>query len=142
MVTAQVNRARMQFLTWVRDNFPDLYNVAIEQADVSEQAQMLQGLGAEEQVPWYQKVASVLTTAGTAYLALRAQREALKINLARAEAGMPPIDTAGIAPVIRTQIELPPEVIEKVTGAAGVQVNKMLLFGAAAVVAIMLFMRR
>ena len=49
---------------------------------------------------------------------------------------------AGLAPVIRTQIELEPELIDKITGSAGVQVNKMLLFGAAAVVAIMLFMRR
>lgn len=141
-MTAQVNRARMQFLTWVRDNFPDLYNVAIEQANVSEQAQMLQGLGAEDGEPWYKKVASTLLAAGSTYLALRAQRDAMKINVARAEQGLPPIDTAGLAPVIRTQIELEPEVIEKVTGAAGIQVNKMLLFGAAAVVAIMLFMRR
>ncbi len=142
MATAQVNRARMQFLTWVRDEFPDLFNAAVRRADVSEQAQMLAGLGAEDQVPWYQKIAGVLTTAGTAYLALKAQRDAMKLNLIRAEQGLPPIDAAAVAPVIRTQIDLPPDVVEKVTGAAGVQVNKMLLFGAAAVVAIMLFMRR
>lgn len=141
-MTAQVNRARMQFLTWVKDNFPDLYNVAIEKANVSEQAQMLAGLGQNDQEPWYKKVASTLLAAGTTYLALKAQRDAMKINLARAEQGLPPIDTADIAPVIRTQIDLDPEVIEKITGTAGVQVNKMLLFGAAAVVAIMLFMRR
>ncbi len=48
MATAQVNRARMQFLTWVRNNFPDLYNVAIETANVSERAQMLEGFGARQ----------------------------------------------------------------------------------------------
>ncbi len=142
MATAQVNRARMQFLTWVRNEFPDLFNVAVERANVSEQAQMLEGLGQDDQVPWYKKVASTLLAAGTTYLALRAQRDAMKINIARAEQGLPPIDTAGLAPVIRTQIELEPEIIDKITGSAGVQVNKMLLFGAAAVVAIMLFMRR
>lgn len=141
-MAARQNRARMQFLTWLSDKHPELYNAALERVERQEQAAQLSGLGAEEGESWWQKISGGLLAVGSTYLSLKNQRDAMKLNLARAEQGLPPVDPGITAPVIRTEIDLPPDVINKITGTAGVQVNKMLIFGAAAVLAIMLFMRK
>jgi len=132
-------KAQAQFLTWVKRNFPDAYYAALNRADNSS----LAGLG-EEEAPtqtFWQKMTAGLTAVGTTYLSLKNQRDAMKLNLARAEQGLPPIDAGVTAPVIRTQIDLPPDVLDKLTAGAGQQFNKVLLIGAAAVAAFFLFNR-
>ncbi len=138
-------RARLQFLTWLSETFPELYAAASSAADSN--ANVLAGLGQNEIVSsgtsWWEKLAGAATVLGTTYLGLKNQRDILKINLERAQRGEPPISGEDLtAPVIQTRIELQPETIDKLTAGAGAQINKMLLFGAAAIVAIMLFMRR
>lgn len=142
-MSAKQNRARMQFLTWLREKHPQLYNAVMEKMERSEYNAQLSGLGQTENGDsWWQKLTGGLLAVGTTYLSLKNQRDAMKLNLARAEQGLPPIDPGITAPVIRTQIDLPPDVIEKITGTAGTQVNKMLLFAGAAIIGIMLFMQR
>ena len=142
-MTMRQNRARMQFLTWLQDKHPQLYNAVMEKMERAERQQQLSGLGQTENgESWWQKLSGGLLAVGSTYLSLKNQRDAMKLNLARAEQGLPPVDPGITAPVIRTEIDLPPDVVEKITGTAGTQVNKMLLFGAAAIVGIMLFMQR
>ena len=144
MTPTEKNRAQLQFLTWVRNRYPELYAAAIAKAEGNKNAQL--GLVAPEtEVPtesFWSKVGGALTGLGTTYLTLKNQRDAMKLNLARAEQGLPPVDAGVTAPVVRTEIDLPPDVVSKMTQSAGMQVNKMLLFGGAAIIAIMLFMNR
>ena len=45
-------------------------------------------------VPWYQALLNSLTQAGTTYLSIEQQRELNKINLQRAQSGLPPLDSS------------------------------------------------
>lgn len=134
---SQQAQAQAQFLTWVRKRFPELYFAAVDVADENG----LSGLGAEGD-SWWQRASGALLGLGTTYLALKNQRDAMRLNLARAEQGLPPVDVSATAPVIRTEIDLPPDVINKLTTGAGTQVNKILLFGGVALLAVMLLMQR
>jgi len=135
----EVQRARLQFATWLKKTNPGLYQAAVERANAST-------FGAAEETEgessWWQKLVGGIAAAGTTYLTLKNQRDAMKINLERAQTGLPPIDAGTSAPVIKTQIDLPPDVVNKITQSAGTNINKMLMFGAAAIGAVMLFMNR
>ena len=150
------NRARAQFLTWLQNNHPELFDAVVARASTANMAiiaQELSGLGVhggaegvltsvkDSGDAWWQKIAGGLTAAGTVYLSLKNQRDAMELNLERAKQGLPPVDAGVTAPVIRTEIDLPPDVVKQLTAGAGQQVNKLLLFGGAAIIAIMLFMR-
>jgi hypothetical protein len=128
-------KAQMQFLTWLDKNHPDLYDAVVGKImarEVSGQFGQIVGPPAPETESLWSKITSGLLAVGTTYLTLKNQRDAMKLNLARAEQGLPPIDPGITAPVIRTEIDLPPEVIDKLTSTAGLQINKILLFGGAA----------
>jgi len=136
-------RARLQFLTWARETFPDLYYAATDVAENN----TLSGLGVhgEETTTdsWWQKAAGAFTTLGTTYLGLKNQRDIMAINLERAKAGQPPISGEDLtAPIVQTRIDLPEGTIERLTAGAGAQVNKMLMFGALGLVAVLIFMKR
>jgi hypothetical protein len=134
----EVQRARLQFTTWLRKTNPGLYQAAVAKANAS----TLGAAETEGETSWWQKLAGGIAAAGTTYLTLKNQRDAMKINLQRAQDGLAPIDVGDSAPVIRTQIDLPDDVMYKITQSAGSNVNKLLLFGAAAIAAVMLFMKR
>ncbi len=141
-MTPQQTRARLQFLTWARQRFPELYAAAIGVTDNA-----APGLGQVEATvtgdTWWNKAAGAFTALGTTYLGLKNQRDILKINLERAQRGEPPISSEDLtAPVVQTQVVLPQDTINKLTAGAGTQINKILLFGAAAVLGFMLFMRK
>jgi hypothetical protein len=135
----QTVTARLQFMTWLKKTNPGLYREVVKRADASTLGAAENGEG---ETSWWQKAVAGLATVGTTYLTLKNQRDAMKINLQRAQQELPPIDMGDSAPVVRTQIDLPPDVITKITTSADTNINKMLLFGAAAVAAIMLFMNR
>ncbi len=136
-------RSRLQFLTWARETFPDLYSAAMSAAENN----TLSGLGVHgEEVTsesWWRKAAGAFTALGTTYLGLKNQRDIMQINLERAKTGQPPISGEDLtAPIVQTRIDLPPETIDRLTAGAGAQVNKMLMFGAIALVGVLIFMRR
>ena len=128
-------QARIQFLQWVQDSFPALSAAVIEYADTPGSS----GLGAEQS--WWQKAAGGFMALGTTYLALKNQREALKINLERAKSGLAPIDIAATAPVIRTQVEIDPALAAKIGSGIGGGMNQMMLIGGA-VLLLFLFMKK
>ena len=131
-------RARLQFLTWLKKTSPGLYAEAVARANQSR-------LGEDSKAPtesWWQKMVTGVAAVGTTYLSLKNQRDAMKINIQRAQAGQPPIDMADSAPVVRTQIELPPDIITKVTQSAGDNINKMLVFGGLGLAAVLLLTKK
>ncbi len=130
--------SRVQFADWLREKHPDLYEKAIAYA---KGAKAPPGLGAEEQSFW-QKFTEGAAALGTTYLSLKNQRDAMKINVERAQQGLPPIDTAVGAPVVRTQVSIDPAIARQLASTAGEGINKMLLFGGAALIALLLFMKK
>ena len=137
--------ARIQFMAWVQQNFPALAAAAIEAAEnnsVSGLGQM--GPPAPEQLggSFWEKLTSGALALGGTYLTLRAQRDAMKLNLARAEQGLPPIDPGLSAPTIRTVIDIDPNLARNLASNIGSGLNRTLLFVGAAILAFFLFMKK
>jgi len=117
--------SQAQFLTWLKNRHPELYSATIEQAEMS----TLSGLGAEESV--WSKIVNGVSSLGTTYLALKNQKDLLALNLERAKAGQPPLDAGATAPVVRTQIDLPPELMSQLQQGAADTTKKILIYGGA-----------
>lgn len=143
-----VTQARLQFLSWLQEKHPALFEAAIVQADkTTPVAATLGQNGAEVQQAandpgFWDRLQNAAIGLGTTYLTLKNQRDAMQLNLERARQGLPPIDAGVTAPVIRTEIDLPPDVVDRVTQSAGIQVNKILLWGGLALAAFYLFQRK
>ncbi len=133
MVSQKV-KAQAQFLTWLNETHPTLYDTVVGKVMVNETGNQLGQVEppAPETESMWDKVTTGLMAVGTSVLAYKSQRDLLKLNIARAEQGLPPLEAGATAPVIRTEIALDPEVIDKLTREAGMGINKILLLGGAA----------
>ena len=134
-------QARLQFADWLKTNHPALFERAIAIAENATN----NGLGQTEAEPtqsFWEKFQAAAMGLGTTYLTLKNQRDAMKINLARAEAGQPPIDMATSAPIVRTQVDLSPELTQRLVSTAGEGMQKMLIPLAIGAVALIFFMRK
>jgi hypothetical protein len=130
-------QARIAFLSWLQQNHPALASAAIDYADSPNNN--MSGLGEES---WWQKLAAGATALGTTYLALKNQRDTMKLNIARAEQGLPPLDVAATAPVIRTQVEIDPALARKIGGGIGAGLNTTMLMVGAGILLVVLLMGR
>lgn len=106
-------RGRRLFLQWLRRVDPRIYNRAMLRVDINRRV-MGRGVGdldLEDQGLnglWDDIKGSVSDVIKTG-LQMKQQRDLYKLQLARAERGLPPLDASKVAPVIRTQIEIGPE---------------------------------
>jgi hypothetical protein len=132
------SNARVQFASWLKRAHPEVFARAVKIASESENA--LASLGETES--FWSKFSTAALGLGTTYLALKNQRDAMKINLTRAEQGLDPIDAATSAPVIRTQVDMSPELTQRLVSTAGEGLNKTLLWGGAALIAALFFFRK
>lgn len=131
-------QARIAFVDWLQKTHPQLAQAAIAHADAPG---LNSGLGAE--TSWWQKLASGAAALGTTYLALKNQRDAMKINLARAEQGLEPIDAAMSAPVVRTQVDIDPAIAQKIAGSIGGGINTgMLAIAGLGLIALLFLMKK
>lgn len=133
-------QARIQFADWMNRTYPDLWNAAIRTAE-TKSGPAPSGLG-EETTSFWQKVGTALTGLGTTYLTLKNQRDAMEINLQRAQQGLPPIDMATSAPVIRTQIDIDPALATKLASNLGSSVTRNMMIIGAVALAALFFMRK
>lgn len=132
--------ARAQFVTWLKNTHPDLWQ-GIMQSELG-------GLGvheAPEAVPersMWEKIIDGATKVGSTYLQYEAQRKILKMNIERAQQGLPPLDPSiiGATPVIRTEIDISPEMAAGLKQKLGMGIGTIALIGAG--VLLLLFMRR
>jgi hypothetical protein len=131
--------ARVQFADWLKREHPEIFKRAVAIAE--KQTQALGALGAEGESFW-SKFTKAAAGLGTTYLALKNQRDMMRLNLERARQGQPPLDVATSAPVVRTQVDVSPELTERLVSTAGEGLNKTLLLAGAAVVAVLVFMRK
>lgn len=133
-------KARLMFATWVKNTHPALYERVIKETAVSE----VNGVGEAQETgkSFWQKITEGLTTIGTGYLSYKNQKDMLKLNIARAEQGLPPLDAGATAPVVRTQIDLEPEIADRLSAGIGTGMQNALLIGGAALLAIMLLKKK
>lgn len=107
-------RAQLAFVTWLKQTHPAVYADAVGMSAERDGTvsglfdSLVSGISKID----FGKLADGAMKAGTGLLALKSQKNILKLNLDRAKQGLPPLDAAeyGQAPVIRTQIELEPEI--------------------------------
>ena len=129
--------ARLQFADWLKTNHPDIFQRALAIAEKN--TATLEGLGEEAKLSFWQRFSEAAAGLGVTYLTLKNQRDAMKINLQRAQSGLPPIDVATSAPVIKTQVDLSPELTSRLVSTAGEGINKTLLLAAAGLAAFLIF---
>ena len=129
--------ARLQFADWLKTNHPVIFQRALAIAEKNKAT--LEGLGEEAKPSFWQRFSEAAAGLGVTYLTLKNQRDAMRINLQRAQSGLPPIDVATSAPVIRTQVDLSPELTSRLVSTAGEGINKTLLLVAAGVAAFFIF---
>lgn len=151
-------RVALEFASWLRVNHPKLFRQAAERADIAVEVRNeraagrgvgLQGLGVhpsdvsiaptveEKPTGWFDTFMKAAAGLGATYFSLDAQKKQLEINIQRAQMGLSPIDVAG-NPVITTEVVLDAGTVDKITKSAGVQINKILLFGGLAAAAFFL----
>ena len=136
-------QARIQFVDWLQNAHPALAAAAIEAAENSSSTgNAINGLGETTGGSFWEKLTSGAMMLGGTYLTLKAQRDAMKLNLARAEQGLPPIDPALAAPVIRTQVDIDPALAQKLMSNVGSGLNRGLLMMGALILGVVLFMGR
>lgn len=147
LARTNAHQARLQFATWLKEKHPDIYSAALRRAEkwrrewgeARGNAATLEGLGAEgETQSFWDKFREGVTTLGTTYLTYKTQRDAMDLNMTRAEQGLPPIDTSFAAPVVRTQIDLTPEVATRLQETGTDMLQKVLIFGGLAVAAVLI----
>jgi len=133
-------KARLMFATWVRKTHPELYEKVIKETAATE----VSGIGEAQQTEksFWQKITEGLTTVGTSYLTYKNQKDMLDLNIKRAEQGLPPLDAGATAPVVRTQIDLEPEIADRLSAGIGSGMQRALLFGGAALAAILLLKKK
>lgn len=100
-------RNRFKFINWVKTKHPDLYSKIISR--IGNQPQALNGLGKDSGSSWFDSFSTVLNSLGTSVLQYKAQKKLMDMQMQRAQSGLPPLQAAEYAPVIRTQVETGPE---------------------------------
>lgn len=144
-------QARIQFVLWLKETHPALAAAAI---DAAGNRSVNNGLGqfsfsdavsstaekaADTGGSMWEKITSGALALGGTYLALKAQRDAMKINIARAEQGLPPIDAAAVAPVVRVQTDIDPQLAADLASNIGSKMNQgLLVIGGLALVAMLM----
>lgn len=124
------NAARQQFLVWLGARHPNLAarvnpgsgfgaEMAALAADYSLPSANQTTVTAAADDSWWKSLTKSISEAAPQFIQAKAQYDLMKTNLRRAEQGLPPIDSASIAPTVKVQAQTSPEQ------------NKVLLIGAA-----------
>lgn len=139
-MASKVTTARLQFATWLKRENPELFRRAMAMAE--RQTPALGDTAPVAAPSFWSKFADSLTNLATAAFALKSQKAILQTNIQRAQQGLPPVSMEQGAPVVRTQIDVTPEVATRLQESAAEGTRKLLLYGGLAAAAYFLFMRR
>jgi len=140
---------RAKFLTWLQGFSPGIAIAAAKHADAATKASGLGvHLGPPEAISepaatgWFDSFMTKAGELGQEFLAYRTQKQILDIQISRAEAGLPPLETSQLAPTIK--VETTPEATRQITGAIGTGLKTLatpLLIGAAGI-GLLLFLKK
>ena len=127
--TTKLNRAK--FLAWVKNKYPKIYRMALLKA--GQKRRGLSGLGQETE-SWWSSIVTGIKEAIPAALQYKQQKDLMSMQLARAQAGLPPANVADYTPVLKIETDLAPA-----TRTAFIdQLGKPVIFGALALGAFLL----
>lgn len=107
-VKMKTTRNQELFLVWTKKTFPKLYHAALLK---NKARSNLQGMGG-----FFDDIIGSITDLAPAYLSFKNQKDLMKMQLKRAEQGLPPANVADYTPVIKTQVELAPATRSAVVG--------------------------
>lgn len=111
------------FMQWMEENFPETYGAALIEATDRTNAVNAFGLGAHAvtkpiaappQKSWWNNFTTAIGDVGGKFLQYKSQQKVLRLQLQRAKQGLPPLDMSRLAPVIKVQPELSPEMVDDV----------------------------
>lgn len=135
-------KARAAFMTFMREKFPTEYSKALQAATAAPGIGSQQSAGgALSNFDWSKFIDAAAATT-TAIFQTKAQRDLLKVNIERARAGLPPIDTSFAAPQIRTQIDISPEIAARLEQQAGGIMGNFAVVAGVGLFALYMIMRR
>ena len=121
-VAEQHANARAAFLDWLAAAYPEAVAAMIEGLDVAALERM-NGLGADEEPGFMEKLFGLATTVLPTYLQYQQQKDVLDIQIKRAEQGLPPLETAQYAPSV--QIGLDQETVQRLANEATARAQSM-----------------
>lgn len=108
--------AQRQFLVWLKNNDPFLYRTAIKAAEIrAGKTNPLDGLGfdwgsiASSVGTTFNNVAKSIGDLAPTYLQYKQQKDVIKMQLKRAEQGLPPANVEDYSPVVRIAPQITPE---------------------------------
>lgn len=107
-VSAMKTRNQQRFIAWTKKTFPKLYHAAL--LDIKSK-KGLGGIG-----DFFGDLIGSLKDLAPSYLQFKQQKDLMKMQLKRAQQGLPPADVKDYAPVIKTQIDLAPATRTAVIG--------------------------
>lgn len=141
-------KARLAFLTWLKKDFPEVYKRAVVDSHAELSPPGVGGIfdsisSAIGKID-FGKLSENIVKAGTAVIAVKGQKDILKLNLERAKAGQPPIDPASMytTPTINTDINLDPSARRWVDDSLQSMQTPLLIGGAALLLFILLRKKR
>lgn len=112
-----IRRSRELFANWLARRHPKLAARAAGfaddlgglMADYSLGASTTPGPITQAEDNWWQSLVKNVSQSAPQLMATKMQLDLMKQNLKRAERGLPPIDSASIAPTVRVQADVPAE---------------------------------
>lgn len=111
-----------KYILWMKKNSPKLYRAAI--------AKMSQStlLGEEPPTPenWFSSLTNTIMDLAPKYLQLKQQKDVMKMQMKRAQQGLPPANVADYAPVVKADINLAPETRKEIIEAGQSSLNDMM----------------
>lgn len=99
--------AKKQFIKWVKDNDPFLFEIAKKRYQI-EQGQNLNGL-MDTVTGIFNSVADTVKNVAPSIIQFKSQKKILDLQLERAKQGLPPIDAAAYTPTVKVAAEITPE---------------------------------
>lgn len=100
---------RKKFLQWLKSVDPSLYQKVMLRVDASQAGRGISGMSLEGFGGLWDDIKGTVNDVLSTGLQLKQQRDLYKLQLARAEKGLPPLNADQVAPTIKTQVEIGPE---------------------------------
>lgn len=129
------NNAILQFALWLKKRYPQIYAASIGKNKASGLGAVTDTATPAATTSWLDTISntlkSIIPAASAAYIA----KQTIDVNIARAKAGLPPIDSGALAPQVN--VSLPPAQMAQLTSA-----GKYALYGVGALGLLFLLSKR
>lgn len=95
-----MTEAQQQFVSWLQMNNPTLYKATVSRV----------GMGDHDKTTWWGSFIGAAKELTPIIVGARSQKKLLNVQMKRAQQGLPPLNTSEIAPTVRVQAALSPDI--------------------------------